>query len=173
VDRNGEELPANTPGELLIKGPGVFTGYYKNPEENEKMFDEEGFFKTGDVAKIDENGNVTLAGRIKEMINRGGESISAVEIEKLISDHPGVGLVAVIPMPDPEMGERVCAYIQPRPGARLQFNDIISFLKNKKASVLHLPERIEWIDAMPFTKVEKIDKRVLIEDIEKKIKGKR
>jgi 2,3-dihydroxybenzoate-AMP ligase/mycobactin salicyl-AMP ligase len=173
VDGNGGELPANTPGELLIKGPGVFTGYYKNPEENERMFDEEGFFKTGDVAKIDENGNVTLAGRIKEMINRGGESISAVEIEKLISDHPGVGLVAVIPMPDPEMGERVCAYIQPRPGARLQFTDIISFLKNKKASVLHLPERIEWIDAMPLTKAEKIDKRVLMEDIEKKVKSKR
>jgi non-ribosomal peptide synthetase component E (peptide arylation enzyme) len=76
-------------------------------------------------------------------------------------------------MPDLEMGERVCAYIQPRPGARLQFADIISFLKNKKASVLHLPERIEWIDAMPLTKAEKIDKRVLMEDIEKKVKSKR
>ena len=172
VDREGKKLPANTPGELLIRGPGVFTGYYKNPEENEKMFDKDGYFKTGDVAKIDESGNIMLIGRIKEMINRGGESISAVEIEKLISDHPDVVLVAVVPMPDPEMGERVCAYIQPRLGARLHFDDIISFLKSRKASVLHFPERIEFIDAMPFTKAEKIDKRVLIEDIDKKIKSK-
>ena len=168
VDRDGKELPANTPGELLIKGPGVFTGYYKNPEENEKMFDQDGYFRTGDVAKVDENGNVTLAGRIKEMINRGGESISAVEVEKLIVNHPDVMFVAVVPMPDPEMGERVCAYIQPRPGARLHFNDIISFLKDRKASVLHFPERIEFIDAMPFTKAEKIDKGALVKDIEKR-----
>jgi non-ribosomal peptide synthetase component E (peptide arylation enzyme) len=73
-------------------------------------------------------------------------------------------------MPDPEMGERVCAYIQPRPGARLHFDDILSFLKNRKASVLHFPERIELIDAMPFTKAEKIDKMALVKDIEKKIK---
>jgi len=170
VDRNGKELPLNTSGELLIKGPGVFAGYYKNPEENKRVFDKEGFFKTGDVAKIDEKGYITLVGRIKEMINRGGESISAAEVETLISDHPGVALVAVIPMPDQEMGERVCAYIQPRPGAGLSFEDIISFLKDRKASVIHFPERIEFIDAMPFTKAEKIDKRVLKEDIEEKIK---
>jgi 2,3-dihydroxybenzoate-AMP ligase len=169
VDRNGKELPPNTPGELLIKGPGVFTGYYKNPEENKELFDREGYFKTGDVAKIDEKGYVTLAGRIKEMINRGGESISAVEIERLISDHPDVALVAVVPMPDPEMGERACAYIQPRPGVKLHYDHIISFLKDRKASVIHLPERIEFIDAMPFTKAEKIDKMALREDIKKRL----
>jgi len=169
VDRNGKELPPNTPGELLIKGPGVFTGYHKAPEENEKAFDKDGFFRTGDVAKIDDAGYVTLTGRIKEMINRGGESISAVEIEKLISDHPDVAIVAVIPMPDPEMGERVCAYIQPKSGAKLTFQKIVSFLKNRKASVLQLPERIEFIDAMPFTKAEKVDKRSLKEDIKQKI----
>jgi non-ribosomal peptide synthetase component E (peptide arylation enzyme) len=169
VDRDGKELPANTPGELLIKGPGVFTGYYKNLGENAMVFDKDGFFRTGDVAKIDEKGYVTLTGRIKEMINRGGESISAAEIEKLISDHPDVVLVAVIPMPDPDMGERVCAYIQPKPGAKLSFNEIISFLKDKKASVLQLPERIEFVDAMPFTKAEKVDKTALREDIEQKL----
>jgi len=172
VDRDGKGLPPGTAGELLIKGPGVFTGYYRNPEENKKMFDKDGYFRTGDVAKIDENGNVMLVGRIKEMINRGGESISAVEVEKLIADHPDVVLVAVVPMPDPEMGERVCAYIQPRRGARLHFDDILSFLKEKKASVLHFPERIEFVEAMPLTKAEKVDKGALVKDIEKKIKTK-
>jgi len=169
VDMNGKELPLNRSGELLIKGPCVFTGYYKAPEENEKAFDRDGFFRTGDVAKIDETGNITLTGRIKEMINRGGESISATEIENLISSHPDIVLVAVIPMPDPEMGERVCAYIQTKPGADLNFEKTISFLKEQKASVLQLPERIEFIDAMPFTKAEKIDKRALREDIKEKI----
>lgn len=171
VSPDGKELPSNTPGELMIKGPGVFTGYYKAPDENAKAFNEEGFFRTGDLAMIDEKGVVTLTGRIKEMINRGGESISATEIEALISSHPEVALVAVIPMPDPDLGEKVCACIQPKPGASLSFEKIIAHLKEKKASVLQLPERIEFVEAMPFTKAEKIDKKFLREEIEKKLKG--
>ena len=90
------------------------------------------------MARIDEQGYVTLTGRIKEMINRGGESISAVEIERLISDHPGVQLVAVVPMPDKDLGERACAYVQPMPGASLNFEKIIDFLKSRHVSVLML-----------------------------------
>ncbi len=171
VDAGGKELPPDTPGELVIKGPGVFTGYYRNPEENSTVFTEDGFFKTGDVAKISENGYVTLTGRIKEMINRGGESISSTAIEGLISRNPDVAAVAVIAMPDPYMGERVCAYIQPKPGARLSFEDVVAFLREQKASVLQLPERIEFIDAMPYTGTQKLDKRALRQDIEKKLKA--
>jgi 2,3-dihydroxybenzoate-AMP ligase/mycobactin salicyl-AMP ligase len=171
VSPDGRELPPNTPGELMIKGPGVFTGYYKAPEENAKVFDEEGFFRTGDQAKVDENGVVTLTGRIKEMINRGGESINATEIEKLIISHPEVNFVAVIPMQDPVFGEKVCAYIQPKPGVNLSFEKIITHLKAKKTSVLQLPERIEFIETMPFTKAEKVDKKFLREDIERKLKA--
>jgi 2,3-dihydroxybenzoate-AMP ligase len=171
IDKDGNELTTGKEGELVLKGPGVFTGYYHNPEENKQVFTRDGFFRTGDVAKIDKKGYITLTGRIKEMINRGGESISATEIERLISRHPRVATVAVIPMSDPLMGERVCAYIQPKAGARLSFDEIISFLKGQKASVLQLPERIEFIDAMPYTGAEKIDKRSLREDIEKKIEA--
>ncbi len=171
IDRDGNELPPNGEGELVLKGPGVFTGYYNNPEENKKVFTKDGFFRTGDMAKIDEKGYITITGRIKEMINRGGESISATEIERLINRHPGVAAVAVIPMPDPLMGERVCAYIQPKLGAQLGFDGIISFLKEQKASVLQLPERIEFIDAMPYTGVQKVDKKSLREDIERKLKA--
>ena len=171
IDKDGNELPPNTQGELVLKGPGVFTGYYQNPEENKKAFTEDGFFRTGDVAKIDEKGYITLTGRIKEMINRGGESISATEIEELINRHPEVAAVAVIPMPDPIMGERVCAYIQPKPRAQLTFDEIISFLRGQKASVLQLPERIEFMDAMPYTGAQKMDKKSLHEDIAKKLKA--
>lgn len=169
VDFSGNELPSNTIGELLVKGPCVFSGYYKNPEENAKTFDKHGFFRTGDLAKIDEKGYITLTGRSKEMINRGGESISATEIEKLINRHPDVAIVAVIPMPDPLMGERACAYIQTRPGATLTFDDVIAFLKRQNAAVLQLPERIEFVESMPFTKAEKLDKQALRKDIEKKL----
>ena len=171
IDRDGNERPPNTQGELVVKGPGVFTGYYNNPEENREVFTKDGFFRTGDVAKIDENGYITITGRIKEMINRGGESISATQIERLINRHPDVAAVAVIPMPDPIMGERVCAYIEPKAGAQLTFDDIISFLKGEKASVLQLPERIEFIDVMPYTGAQKMDKRYLREDIEKKLQA--
>lgn len=169
VDNKGKEVPPNTSGELLIKGPCVFTGYFNNPEENKKAFDRNGFFKTGDLAMMDDQGNITITGRIREMINRGGESISAVEIENLISSHPDVASVAVIGMPDRVMGERVCAYVQPKLGAKLDFDGIISFLKSKKASVLQLPERIEFVDSLPLTQANKIDKRALLEDIKKKI----
>jgi non-ribosomal peptide synthetase component E (peptide arylation enzyme) len=171
IDKDGNELPPNTQGELVLKGPGVFTGYYQNPAENKKAFTEDGFFRTGDVAKIDEKGYITLTGRIKEMINRGGESISATEIEELINRHPAVAAVAVIPMPDPVMGERVCAYIQPKTGAQLTFDEIISFLRGQKASVIQLPERIEFMDAMPYTGAQKMDKKSLQEDIAKKLKA--
>jgi 2,3-dihydroxybenzoate-AMP ligase len=170
IDPEGKQLPPNTQGELVLKGPGVFTGYYQNPEENQKAFTDEGFFRTGDVARIDEKGYITITGRLKEMINRGGESISATEIERLINRHPDVAAVAVIPMPDPVMGERVCAYIQTKTGARLTFDEVISFLRDQKASVLQLPERIEFIDAMPYTGAQKTDKRSLQEDIAKKLK---
>ncbi len=171
IDKDGNELPPNTQGELVLKGPGVFTGYYNNPDENKKVFTRDGFFRTGDVAKIDERGYITLTGRIKEMINRGGESISATEIERLINRHPDVAAVAVIPMPDPVMGEKVCAYIEPKAGARLTFDEIISFLKGQKASVLQLPERIEFIDHMPYTGVQKMDKTSLRKDIEERLQA--
>jgi non-ribosomal peptide synthetase component E (peptide arylation enzyme) len=169
IDKDGVSLPPDTPGELLVKGPCVFTGYYNNDEENAKVFEPDGFFHTGDVAKISPRGYVTITGRIKEMINRGGESISATQIEDLIDRHPSVACVAVIAMPDPVMGERVCAYIQPRAGTTITFEAVITFLRGEKASVLALPERIEFIEVMPYTPAQKIDKNALREDIKQKL----
>ncbi len=169
IDARGETLPTNTPGELLVKGPCIFSGYFNNPEENDKVFEENGFFRTGDLATINEEGYITLCGRIKEMINRGGESISATEIEKLIIRHPKVVTVAVVPMPDKLMGERVCAYIEVESGTSLTFEAVIEFLKSQNAAVLQLPERIVFTETMPMTKAGKLDKQALRKDIEKKV----
>ncbi len=173
IDETGNVLPPNTKGELVVKGPGVFTGYYKNPEENETAFTADGFFRSGDLAMIDDAGDIILCGRLKDIVKRGGENVNAAEVETLISGHPDVVLVAVIGMPDREMGERVCAYIQPRDGAKIDFAAIISHLKGLGASVLQFPERIEFVDAMPLTKVGKLDKRRLREDIESKLSAER
>jgi 2,3-dihydroxybenzoate-AMP ligase/mycobactin salicyl-AMP ligase len=169
VDSSGKELPRGHQGELLVKGPCVFSGYYNNPEENSNAFDQDGYFKTGDLARIDEKGYISLTGRIKEMINRGGESISSTEIEKLINRHPDVAVAAVIAMPDQIMGEKACAYIELKGESKLTFDDIITFLKSQKASVLHLPERVEFIDSMPVTATQKLDKQALRSDIEDKL----
>jgi len=169
VDDDGSDLPVNTQGQLLVKGPSIFTGYYDMPEENEKVFTADGFFKTGDLAVIDDTGYISITGRIKDIIKRGGESIYAPEIEKLIDSHPGVALVAVVGMPDPELGERICAYVEPEKGKKMSFEEIITFLKEKGASVLQLPEKIEFVAEMPLTATGKVDKLTLREDIEKKM----
>ena len=122
---------------------------------------------------INDSGDFVLTGRLKEMINRGGESISATDIESLITTHPGIIAAAVVPMPDHELGERICAYVQSASGADLDFAKIISFLKAQGASVLQLPERIEFVDEMPYTKAEKINKQALAKDIIMKIKIKK
>jgi len=169
IDQYGNEVPPNKEGELTMKGPNIFNGYFKSPEDNERVFTRDGFFKTGDLAKIDDNGYITITGRIKETILRGGETISAIGIENLISSHPAVAEVAVIGMPDKALGERICAYIKLKPDATLTFDALITYLKDTGASVLQLPERVEFIENMPLTKVGKIDKKILKEDIIKKL----
>ena len=169
VDLDGHEVQPGHEGELLAKGPGIFSGYFKSEEDNRKTFTSDGFFKTGDLAKIDGSGTMTITGRIKETILRGGETISAVAIERMISSHPGVAEAAVIGMPDKIFGERICAYVTLKEGASLSFQELVAYLKSIGASVLQMPERLEIIDAVPLTKIGKADKKALKEDIAKKL----
>jgi non-ribosomal peptide synthetase component E (peptide arylation enzyme) len=169
IDADGREVPPGHEGELLAKGPNIFSGYFKSEEDNKKTFTDDGFFKTGDLAKIDDSGTMMITGRIKETILRGGETISAVAIERLISSHPDVAEAAVIGMPDKVFGERICAYIQLKKETSLSLEDLVVYLKSIGASVLQLPERVEIIDTIPLTKVGKADKKVLKEDIQRKL----
>ena len=169
IDQNGEDLPVGAEGELVAKGPGVFSGYLNSPEENARAFTKDGFFRTGDLATIDTAGNIKITGRIKDIINRGGENINPGEIEQLILTHPDVENASVIGVPDKELGERICAYVSLRIGKKLEAQDIISFLKSKGASVLQVPERVEFIDSIPLTKLGKTDKKALREDIKKRL----
>jgi 2,3-dihydroxybenzoate-AMP ligase len=171
IDDAGKEVRQGAEGELVSKGPGIFTGYFKSPEENSDIFTKDGFFKTGDKARKDPLGNITITGRIKDIINRGGEKISALEIENRLSAHPGIGESAVVGMPDAVLGERICAYVKLKPDVTLTFEAIVAFLKAQGASVQQLPERIEFVKELPMTKVGKVDKKALREDIKNKIEG--
>jgi 2,3-dihydroxybenzoate-AMP ligase len=170
IDSNGNELPLGRDGEFVARGPCIFRGYYKNEAENQVAFTPDGFFRTGDIAKFDPEGRLIITGRVKDIIIRGGENISAREVEDLIGSHPKVEQVAAVGMPDPVLGERVCVFIKSRKEMKISFEEIITYLKEKKTSVLYLPERIEIIEEMPFTNVGKVDKKRLREEIKGKLK---
>jgi 2,3-dihydroxybenzoate-AMP ligase len=169
LDWRDHPLPANQDGELAAKGPGIFAGYLKNPEENKKSFTGDGFFRTGDQARIDEHGYLKITGRIKDIIIRGGENISPGQVEDLLCAHPGVADAAVIGMPDKEVGERVCAYVRLAPGEKLSPEQIRSFMEAKGASKLLIPERFEFVDTLPMTAAGKHDKKALRKDIRQKL----
>jgi len=170
IDGNGNQLPQGKEGELVARGPCIFQGYYKAEAENQETFTRDGFFRTGDIAKFDEAGRLIITGRKKDIIIRGGENISAKEVEDLIAGHPKIAQVAAVAMPDPVLGERVCTFIKPKKDAVITFEEIITYLKEKKTSVLYLPERIEIVEEIPLTNVGKVDKKRLREEIREKLK---
>jgi non-ribosomal peptide synthetase component E (peptide arylation enzyme) len=169
VDGMGKVLPPDQEGELVTKGPGIFAGYLKNPEENEKNFLRGGFFRTGDRAKMDRSGNLKITGRAKDIIIRGGENISPALVEELLCSHPGIADAAVIGMPDKELGEKVCAFVRLTEGMKLDPEEIKSFMDSQGASKLLIPERFEFVIALPLTEAGKHDKKALREDIKQKI----
>jgi len=169
VDDEENELPSGVEGELVAQGPCIISGYYKSEEEDKEAFTHDGFLKTGDIGKFDAEGNFTITGRNKDQIRRGAETIVPFEIEEMISEHPKVSQVAVVGMPDERLGERVCAYIQILPGEKITFEELISFLEEKGASRMLLPEKLEIIDEFPVTRMQKIDKQALRDDIARKI----
>ena len=169
VDDDGNELPQGEIGELATQGPCIFSGYYKSDEENKQVFTQDGFFRSGDMAKFDPQGHIIITGRKKDIINRGGEKVSAVEVEEMIIRHSKVMRAAVVGMPDARLGERVCAYVQPVPGESLSFEEIDAFLKAEGASVMVLPERVEVLDEFPVTAMDKTDKESLRKHIAGKI----
>jgi acyl-CoA synthetase (AMP-forming)/AMP-acid ligase II len=163
VTPDGRECGPGEEGELRIFGPQLCKGYL-DEKLNAEAFDEQGFFRTGDLGQLDAEGYVTITGRLKDIIIRNGENVSAKEVEDLIYEHPKVADCAVIGVPDPKTGERVCAVVACREGAeRLQMGELVSFLKSKRLMMQKIPERLELIDAIPRNPSGKILKRDLRE----------
>ena len=172
VDEAGNEVGPGEVGEVMLRGPAACAGYYKNPEATWQVWTKDGWYKTGDLGRIDRQGNLMLAGRRKDMIKRGGENVYPVEIETILETHPKVHSVAVVKMPDPLMGEKACAYVVPRAGQDFTFAEMVSFLRGKEMATFKLPERLEIVEALPLTAgVQKVDKKTLEKEIAEKLKA--
>jgi 2,3-dihydroxybenzoate-AMP ligase len=162
------ELPYGKEGELVCKGPTVFQGYYKTSREG--LYTKDGYLHTGDLAIMDEKGFIRITGRIKDVINRGGEMISAREIEEIMMTHPNVIEAAVIAMPDPDLGERVCLYVKPREGTTVSLEEAQKQCEAAGLAKFQWPERVENVPDLPLTNVGKPDKKVMRDMISKKLK---
>jgi acyl-CoA synthetase (AMP-forming)/AMP-acid ligase II len=160
IDAEGKDCPPGVPGEVLTRGPSVMVGYYNNPTANEKAFSGDGWFHTGDVGVFDKRGYLKIVGRTKEMIIRGGANIYPREIEEALYEHPKVRDAAVVGLPDPRLGERVCACIVTREGQHMDFAEVVEFLRRRVATY-KLPEHLVLLDDLPRTPTGKVQKTPL------------
>ena len=149
-------LPPGEAGKLMVRSVSNFGGYLKRPHLNGT--DADGWFDTGDLARIDEQGYVRITGRSKDVIIRGGENIPVVEIEALLYRHPAIAMAAVVAYPDERLGERACAVVVPKPGQTIDLPSIVEFMKAQKVALQYIPERLIVRDAMPSTPSGKIQK---------------
>jgi 2,3-dihydroxybenzoate-AMP ligase len=168
VDDNDNEVPDGEPGELLTRGPYTIRGYYNAPEKNKEAFTADGFYRMGDIVRK-RGRHVYTEGRRKDLINRGGEKISCDEIENYIFAHPKVKTVTLVAMPDEVFGEKACAFVIPKPGETLTFEELIAYLRAQKIASFKLPERLELRSEFPLSPVGKILKRNLREEITAKL----
>lgn len=170
VDDDGREVPPGEAGELLGRGPYTIRGYYNAPDYNRAAFTADGFYRTGDIVRLHPSGNLVIEGRKKDMINRGGEHISAEEVEGYILNHPKVQNAAVVAMPDPVLGERACAYVILQSGETLRLDELNRFLlEEKRIARFKCPERLEVVEQFPLTAVGKVSKQALRAEIAKKL----
>ncbi|WP_395107613.1 (2,3-dihydroxybenzoyl)adenylate synthase [Actinomadura sp. SCN-SB] len=160
VDENDEDVNAGEVGELLTRGPYTLRGYYRAPEHNAKAFTPDGYYRTGDLVRRVPSGHLIVEGRVKDQINRGGDKVSAEEIEDNALAHPNVHDIAVVAMPDRLLGEKTCAYVVPR-GTAPTLDELTGFLSTRGLAAYKLPDRLEVITSLPRTGVGKIDKKEL------------
>ena len=171
VDEDDREVPYGELGELLVRGPTTIRGYYHSPEYNKKAFTEDGFYRTGDVVRMVRGRYLAVEGRIKDTINRGGEKISAEEVENHILAHPKVENCAYVAMPDLVLGEKGCAFILTKGKQELTLDELCQFLKEERhISIFKLPEQLELVKEFPMTQVGKIDKKELRSIIKEKLR---
>ncbi|PPR14673.1 MAG: Short-chain-fatty-acid--CoA ligase [Alphaproteobacteria bacterium MarineAlpha12_Bin1] len=165
VDDDNKPISNGNEGRLQARGAASFVGYFRRPEAFDS--DKNGWFETGDLAQMDNDGYIRISGRNKDVIIRGGENIPVVEVEGMIYKHPDVVDVAIVAMPDNRLGERCCAFIVLKPRKSLDLKKIVKFLVDQKISKNYLPERVEFLDAMPRTPSGKIQKFKLREKASK------
>src|ERR1022692_4277830 len=162
IDERGNDVPDGAVGELICRGPYTVRGYYNAPEKDRASFTHDGYYRMGDmVRRVD--GNLYVEGRLKDIINRGGEKISCEEVENYILSHPKIKNVCVVAMPDATFGEKACAFVIPVDGATIDLDEIKSFLLGRNIAKFKLPERLAVVQQFPISPAGKILRRELRE----------
>jgi 2,3-dihydroxybenzoate-AMP ligase len=168
VDDEDRDVGPGEVGHLLTRGPYTIRGYYKADEHNDKAFTTDGFYRTGDLVKVDSAGCLVVEGRAKDQINRGGDKVAAEEVENHLLAHEAVHDAAVVSMPDEYLGERTCAFIIART-APPTVGELRSFLRQRGLAAYKIPDRMEFVDSFPQTGVGKVSKKALREAIAGKL----
>jgi malonyl-CoA/methylmalonyl-CoA synthetase len=159
-DDQGKVMPTGEIGGIQVKGPNVFKGYWRMPEKTKEEFTEDGWFRTGDVGKVDERGYVTIVGRSKDLIISGGYNVYPAEIEGYLNDMPGVAESAVVGVPHPDFGEVGVAVVIPKPGATVEPEQLIASLKSQLAN-FKIPKRCFVVEQLPRNTMGKVQKNLL------------
>ena len=159
VDGAGGEVPAGEVGELLVRGHCVMKGYYKDPKATAEVI-RDGWYHTGDLARMDEKGHVFIVGRKKDLIIRGGFNVYPADVEGVLLEHPAISQVAVVGVPDPVYGEEVKAFVTTRPGSSLDAADLVSWARNEMAAHKY-PRLVEFRESLPLGPTGKVLKRML------------
>ena len=165
IGDDGLLLPAGEEGALMVRGPSVFAGYLNRPDENNCSFDDDGWFATGDLAILDADGFMTVTGRTKEIINRGGVKYNPVEVEELLMTLPGIAQCAIVPVPDPELGERGCLCAQLSPDSTLTLDEALKPLLAAGMAKYKWPEQLEIFTELPMTPTRKVMRGKLAEQV--------
>ncbi|MCJ7437747.1 MAG: fatty acid--CoA ligase family protein, partial [Acidimicrobiia bacterium] len=155
------EVPSGEVGSVCLRSPAVMTGYWGDPEGTRAAFTADGFVRTGDLGWVDDRGRLRLVGRSKEMYVRGGYNVYPVEVEGVLSTHPGVAAVAVAPRPDPVMGEIGVACVVPRDPAHPPTLQALRAHGAEQLAPYKLPEELCLLDSLPLTAAEKVDRNAL------------
>ena len=170
VNKDRRPVPAGIIGEEASRGPNVFVGYLNAPELTDSALDDDGWFYSGDLCVADENDNIKIVGREKDIIVRGGENLNSNDINENLEGCPGVADHAVIGMPDERLGERICAFIVLSENTKtITKEDILAYLQSKKVHKRHWPERVEIISAIPRTESGKVKKHLLADELEQRM----
>ena len=169
ADDEGRPVAPGEVGELTCRGPYTLRGYFGVPDYNARQFTPDGFYRSGDLMRMHPSGNYVVEGRKKDLINRGGEKISAEEIENHILGHPAVQNVACVPMPDPAMGEKMCAFVILRGNHTLTLKELVAYLMGREIAKFKLPERLEIVADFPVSTFGKVSKKNLVEMVTRKL----
>ncbi|KAE8453140.1 hypothetical protein EG329_012327 [Mollisiaceae sp. DMI_Dod_QoI] len=171
LDQDGKEVPQGSEAEICIRGENVTKGYLNNPEANKSSFTKDGFFRTGDQGKQDKDGYVFITGRIKELINKGGEKISPIELDNVLARHPKVGEAVSFAIPDEMYGQEVAVAIVPKSGQHITEDELKKWVGDKLAK-FKVPKKVYFTDNMPKTATGKIQRRIVADTMLKQDKPK-